>query len=93
MTMENTKDDHSHCHASSHCGCKYDTSENSYCPVGTGYLCPECQGNLYEDEADGEPSWFECDHCEYQCDSYSERDTGVTYPIYLKDIVEMNHRD
>jgi len=38
-TMKNkTEDPHKHCHASSHCGCLYNTSANSRCSDSAGYL-------------------------------------------------------
>ncbi len=36
MTMKNTENDHRHCHASSHCGCKYDDGANSHCSDAHG---------------------------------------------------------
>ena len=49
-----------------------------------GYLCPSCGSKLYEDEGDEGPRWYECEKCDYSCDSDYDRNTGEIFPMFLK---------
>lgn len=44
------------------------------------FSCPDCGGNLYEDEADEGPKWYECEKCDFSCDSDYDRATGEIFP-------------
>lgn len=44
------------------------------------YFCPKCGGKLYEDYGDEGPIWYECEKCEFSCDSDFDRETGDIFP-------------
>jgi predicted RNA-binding Zn-ribbon protein involved in translation (DUF1610 family) len=61
--------------------------------ASAGYLCPTCGGNLYENEADEGPRWYECDKCDFECDSDFNRETGDIFPAFLSDNTEIAHSE
>ncbi len=54
--------------------------------ASTGYVCPKCGGNLYKDEGDEGTCWYECEKCDFECDSDFDRETGEIFPDFIHNI-------
>ena len=52
------------------------------------FACPDCGGKLYEDEGDEGPKWYECEKCDFSCDSDYDRETGEIFPDFKANSVD-----
>jgi len=44
------------------------------------FACPDCGEKLYQDEADEGSPWYECEKCDFVCESDFNPKTGDIFP-------------